>query len=551
MKKIKIFSLAVMALLAAACSNSDMEDSTQPVVQKQKSSIPFKATITLANEASTRGLSEEGNNLKATWAVDDEVALIYNGIVDVLKVLTVDPATGNADISGELTGTLGSETKVDVIYPASAVDKETKALKAGLLTNQDGSFATIAKNLDVRKATGNIIMIEVGDDKYASFDKGLALANEYAIVKFSLTDGTNALNATSFVIKDANDKIITTVTPAAASNELYAVLPSSSEESKYKFDAKIGNDLYLIEKTAKIESGKYYQSNLKLANIVKFIRINPETGKKEEVAISDMNYTIATTETKVMENSTYIINNNTDMSNHITIRGEVNLILKDGVTLYAKDGIAGNDYTLNIYGEEEGTGTIIVDTHQIVGYTTAAITMKYLNVYGGRIIANSRLEPRVHGIEVTVNCKIYGGYIEAYGGPGVSYGDSKNGLSAISVRNDLYIMGGEVKAYGGNPGSVFTSVNGTYAIFCNGMHVSNKDGNFIGFYGEGGKGIYGGRDGHALNDFWLYYDNTIDISSGNDLNSMDQFDTSSAVKETRIKTRDFGKYIKITPAAAP
>ena len=206
---------------------------------------------------------------------------------------------------------------------------------------------------------------------------------------------------------------------------------------------------------------------------------------------------------------------------------------------------------MNIYGEEEGTGTIIVDTHQIVGYTTAAITMKYLNVYGGRIIANSRLEPRVHGIEVTVNCKIYGGYIEAYGGPGVSYGDSKNGLSAISVRNDLYIMGGEVKAYGGNPGSVFTSVNGTYAIFCNGMHVSNKDGNFIGFYGEGGKGIYGGRDGHALNDFWLYYDNTIDISSGNDLNSMDQFDTSSAVKETRIKTRDFGKYIKITPAAAP
>ena len=244
------------------------------------------------------------------------------------------------------------------------------------------------------------------------------------------------------------------------------------------------------------------------------------------------------------------------MSEHITIRGEVNLILKDGVTLYAKDGIAGNNYTLNIYGEEEGTGTIIVDAHQIAGYITAAITMKYLNVYGGRIIVNNSKQPRVRGIEITKNCNIYGGYIEAYGGPGNDKGEphaSRNGVSAIYVWNDLFIMGGEVKAYGGNPGSSWAYANGTNAIECNAIHVSNKNGNFKGVYGEGSKGYSGGKDRDALSsDSHLYIDNTIDLFYGNDLINMNQHVMSPTAKESTIDSDLIsGRYIQIKPKAAP
>jgi hypothetical protein len=62
------------------------------------------------------------------------------------------------------------------------------------------------------------------------------------------------------------------------------------------------------------------------------------------------------------------------------------------------------------------------------------------------------------------------------------------GTSAISVWGDFCIMGGEVKAYGGNPGSSWAYANGTNAIECNAIHVSNKNGNFKGVYGEGSKG---------------------------------------------------------------
>lgn len=63
----------------------------------------------------------------AKWAKGEEIAVIHDGIIDKLTVSSVNEASGSAEITGELTGTLVNGTKAEVIYPYSAVDLDKSA----------------------------------------------------------------------------------------------------------------------------------------------------------------------------------------------------------------------------------------------------------------------------------------------------------------------------------------------------------------------------------------------------------------------------------------
>ena len=120
MKTLKLFCMAALTLVMGACSNDDneMEQPAQPQTQ-----IHFTATIAaLGNGATTRTTyTENGKTINVAWAVDDQIALVHNGVKDVATVTAVDDVSGNATIEATLTGSPSDQDDVVLVYPADAV----------------------------------------------------------------------------------------------------------------------------------------------------------------------------------------------------------------------------------------------------------------------------------------------------------------------------------------------------------------------------------------------------------------------------------------------
>lgn len=259
---IRILSLAVLALAMAACSN-DMEQPTavQPAPGNAGEGIPFSATISTGS-ATTRALKEEKGIIISTWAKSEQVALIHNDVVDVMTIENEPDENGNVTITGTLSVTPKDNDDVIVVYPASAVDKDEKAVKPSLLTTQDGTLANIATSLNLRQSDGATFKVE--GELTATLNGTVTLANQIAIVKFSLSDGNSALAAKQFVIKDGSDNVLTTVTPSTPASDLYVAMAPASEAT-FRLEASDGTFLYIYEKSGvTIEKGKYYQSPVTL-----------------------------------------------------------------------------------------------------------------------------------------------------------------------------------------------------------------------------------------------------------------------------------------------
>lgn len=259
MKKAIIYSIAAVATMMAACTSD--ETSTQQTAPKGEG-IPFSATITTGSL--TRALTEatDGKTIDAAWADGEQVALIYGDQVDVMDVTKNDD--GTATIGGNLTTTPDDGSAVTVVYPASAVDATTKAVKADLLTAQDGLLATIASKLDLRQSSGATFKVAA---QHASLNGTVALTTQLAIVKFSLQNAKGeAIKAKSFVIKDGAEtpNVITTVTPSEDASDLYVAMRPASAAT-FNFAAAVGTDAYTYTKTGvTLTAATYYQSPLKM-----------------------------------------------------------------------------------------------------------------------------------------------------------------------------------------------------------------------------------------------------------------------------------------------
>lgn len=274
MQTTKIFLMAALALMTAACSNDDNDIQT-PAEQPAKSEgIPFTATISMGESASTRALTEDNvnNKIVATWATGEKVALIYDvsGTPTKTDAEVTKQADGTATISATLASGATNGSDVTIIYPATAADGTTGNVLANLLAAQDGTLATIATNYEVRKGTGKLSINAGG----ATVNNGTAgttvsLTNQNAIFKFTLQDlSAAAKNATEFKVSDNSGNVITTVTPVPASGELYVALPVMATGT-YWFNATIDSKPYIAKATtaAATVAGKYYQTTVKMATI--------------------------------------------------------------------------------------------------------------------------------------------------------------------------------------------------------------------------------------------------------------------------------------------
>ena len=262
MRKFKLFTIAAAVLMMAACSNDDR--SLQP--QAKPGQTQFTATIAAPNSCSTRTTySESGDVISVTWNVGDEIALVHDGVKDIVKVETVN-GDGSATIKGSLTGATNG-AKVVLAYPADAIsasnDDPGYNLNADIVLKlyaQDGTLKFIQDNLDYRKdETLTLTVTESG----ATLSGEADMTVDFSIFKFTLQDDdTAALAVNKFTLKQNVFPLVSSTTMAKTST-FYLAVPSLNVASKITFEATIGEDTYTYEKEdVTIAPSKYYQCTL-------------------------------------------------------------------------------------------------------------------------------------------------------------------------------------------------------------------------------------------------------------------------------------------------
>ena len=206
----------------------------------------------------------------ATWATGEKVALIYTvSATTYVKEAEVTPqGDGTATISTMLEGSPADDTDVTIVYPASAVDGTTKDVKTDLLASQNGLLTgtgSIAEKYELRKTT-TPAKLKI-DGTTASLKGTVSLTNQNAIFKLTLKDidGTSDVSATSVVISDQTG-VVTTVTPAPATNVMYVALPTTATTLKFLVTGSDSKKYFNMASSLSL-GASYYQSTVKLATV--------------------------------------------------------------------------------------------------------------------------------------------------------------------------------------------------------------------------------------------------------------------------------------------
>lgn len=255
--------MAALALVMAACSNDDND--TPNINPAEAGVVHFSATLPAPNSGATTRTqyTEDAGVINVAWKAGDEIALCHNGKKDVIKLTASDiNSDGSVTISADITATDGED--VTVFYPAAMVNfvsGSTPVTSGRDWQTQNGTFDYIATNLDWRQGTGKF---SVSGDK-ASFQSDITVNTaEFAIWKLTLTDGTNALNATQVTLTKGSTTIAT-ATSTAKSVYYMAVSPDllSAYDGTFAIEATVGSDIYTYSRSSlTLTAGKYYQSTV-------------------------------------------------------------------------------------------------------------------------------------------------------------------------------------------------------------------------------------------------------------------------------------------------
>lgn len=448
MKTKQFFSLAALALMMAACSSDDIA-----TVQSDSKvrTVPFKAVISA--DAGTRGLSEatDGNTITVDWEKDEQVALVHGLNIDILSVESVDG--GNATISGDITDPTDGES-VFVVYAGQSSEAmsdfkdileayaDDQALTAYteadinlILENRfeakvsggalDGTVESISQLVDQRLGSGALAV----SDKGASFKDNVKLTTKYAIWKLSLSDGTNALKVKELTIKNGNTNIAYFKSESGASDFYVPFAPAS--EASFAFEALVGNDTYTFSKTGvSLAAGTYYRSTLTITVVdTKYLEYD-KTGKATVGKPSGATIWTGTVTPGLVTAGTYVVDGTVTYDGDLYLKGDINLILKDGASLTVNGSIislgegAGFDYSMTVFGQAESTGKLSMSE------SSSYIRVKNLTVHGGVITVSG------DGIKTEGVLTVYHGTINT----------TSETSSGISSYGGMYVYGGEITA---------------------------------------------------------------------------------------------------------
>ncbi len=442
MKTFKLFSMAVVALMMAACSSEDIMTQQDPA--KQGGLVHFTATLAAPTDGVMRTAYTEvtsgtdAGTIKVAWEVGDEI-LVMN-LVDPNKHGTVTVKTVNSDGSAIVEGVSSdfgnNGENVGLAYPSEMDFWKKYNLK------QDGTLSYIADNIDVRAGLGTL---KVDGDKATLVDD-VKMQSGIAIWKLTLqnNDATPAaLSASQVSIKVGDQIVVSTATLTTVTSTVYlALLPIDGKD--ITINAITADGYHTYSKTGvTLEAGKYYQSTVQLAqtheiNIADLC--NDYTAQNGDILSGKLNkevsISIADGATVTLDGVN--INGNGAWSNGdyagLTPLGDATIILKDGsenIVKGFKDNYPGifaaNGKKLTI----QGTGKLEASSN---GWGAG--------IGGGRSISCGDIE-------------IQSGTITATGGSGCAgigsgYAFGGGYIVSISECGDITITGGTIEATGGN-----------------------------------------------------------------------------------------------------
>lgn len=280
-KTFRLFSMAALVLVMAACSNDDNDTPyTNPA---EAGVVHFSATLPAPNSGATSRttytLDKNAQNkdiINVAWRAKedgvyegDKIALVHNSVVDIVTVTAVD-ASGNATIEGTITGSPSDDSDVALVYPAATVNTEAEVFGINYtpnatamldkVNNQDGTLDYIQNNIDFRQGTGKLAVPANGD---VSLKEGVSMPSSIAIWKLTLQDGAkNALEATTVTVKFGSTTLATA--SASAKSVYYLGIVPTWGSGDLTIEATVGSDTYYYTKVGGVtlETGKYYQSTV-------------------------------------------------------------------------------------------------------------------------------------------------------------------------------------------------------------------------------------------------------------------------------------------------
>ena len=151
MKTTKLFFMAALALMTAACSNDD-NDLTTPQPQKAEGITITAQLAPKTDGATTRAVSDGGTKIVVEWAENEHIAILYEvgGTKKVADATITNVTGGVATISFTVDGATTDGTDCTLVYPAKLTDGTTTVYKddlsgvkdaATLLAAQDGTLS--------------------------------------------------------------------------------------------------------------------------------------------------------------------------------------------------------------------------------------------------------------------------------------------------------------------------------------------------------------------------------------------------------------------------
>ena len=270
------FSLLLIAgLMLTACSSDDNVSEQAPKTYYMTVDAT-KGVNETASPAYRRALNLSGSTLNASWATTEHV------YVQGTLVSNISTFWFEGSIQPQTAGTT-TQLKGVISLPAGWVISIDEAIgtphhvnlqfpRSGDLdyTGQTGTLAGIAANYDYARAEN--VSVDIAADKVVGINK-VPFVNQQAIVKFTLSDGTNALNPTVLTINVegdlSGDYPLTLTIPASTyttngNGVLYVALPEFSGET-VTLTATCSSGTYTYTKTnATFDNGKYYEISVKM-----------------------------------------------------------------------------------------------------------------------------------------------------------------------------------------------------------------------------------------------------------------------------------------------
>ena len=418
MKTTKLFFMAALALMTAACSNDDNDLTTQ---QPQKAEgITITAQLApKTNGATTRAVSEGTNKIVSEWAENEHVAVLYE--VSSTKyvadaTITAVDGDGTATITFTVEAGTPDNTACTLVYPYSAAKDDHTGVKdaATLLAAQDG---TLSANLDVR----------VGEGTIYTTTPGLTVTSQPA-AQFAIWKLTLANNAKNLCIM-ADDITIAGATIGTEGKVFTVAVPAVSSKTVTIVANNASNNCYYYSKAGvSLAAGRYYQSSPSMTAL-------DEDNSKPLYKIT------ATSDVSIPSGGKTVVLSGVNISSgEIVCEGSVTMILMGANTVTATATgekaaikIGGSGTTLTITGS--GSLTAQGGSGSGIG-GGAGIGMDYTNngtLSGGNIVIN-------------------GGTVIATGGmgaAGIGTGLVESLYGASITCGDITINGGTVIATGG------------------------------------------------------------------------------------------------------